>query len=91
MNKKKNIVVVGTGYVGMSIAVLLSQHNIVTAVDVIPQKVELVNKRLSPIKDEYIEKYLMEKELDLVATLDSESAYKSADFVVVAVPTNYDN
>ncbi len=85
-----NIAVAGTGYVGLSIATLLAQHNHVTAVDVIPEKVELINLRKSPIQDEYIEKYLAEKELDLTATLDGASAYKNADFVVIAAPTNYD-
>ena len=85
-----NIAVAGTGYVGLSIATLLAQHNHVTAVDVIPEKVELINRRKSPIQDEYIEKYLAEKELDLTATLDGASAYKDADFVVIAAPTNYD-
>lgn len=88
---KKKIAVAGTGYVGLSIATLLAQHNQVTAVDIIPEKVELINKRKSPIQDEYIEKYLEEKELDLTATLDAESAYQDADFVVVAAPTNYDS
>lgn len=87
--KKYNIAVAGTGYVGLSIATLLAQHNKVTAVDVVPEKVEMVNKKLSPIKDDYIEKYLAEKELDLVSTLDAEEAYRKADFVVVATPTNY--
>ena len=86
----KNIAVAGTGYVGMSIATLLAQHNHVVAVDVIPEKVEKINNRISPIQDDYIEKYLAEKELDLTATLDGESAYKDADFVVIAAPTNYD-
>ena len=85
-----NIAVAGTGYVGMSIATLLAQHNHVTAVDVIPEKVEKINNRISPIQDDYIEKYLAEKELDLTATLDGASAYKDADFVVIAAPTNYD-
>ena len=85
-----NIAVAGTGYVGMSIATLLAQHNHVTAVDVIPEKVEKINNRISPILDDYIEKYLAEKELDLTATLDGEAAYKDADFVVIAAPTNYD-
>ena len=85
-----NIAVAGTGYVGMSIATLLAQHNHVTAVDVIPEKVEKINNRISPIQDDYIEKYLAEKELDLTATLDGEAAYKNADFVVIAAPTNYD-
>ena len=85
-----NIAVAGTGYVGMSIATLLAQHNHVTAVDVIPEKVEKINNKISPIQDDYIEKYLAEKELDLTATLDGEAAYKDADFVVIAAPTNYD-
>ena len=84
------IAVAGTGYVGLSIATLLSQHNQVIAVDVIPEKVDLINSRKSPIKDEYIEKYLAEKELNLTATLDGEKAYADADFVVIAAPTNYD-
>ena len=88
--KQLNIAVAGTGYVGLSIATLLAQHHRVTAVDVIPEKVEKINNRISPIQDEYIEKYLAEKELDLTATLDGASAYKSADFVVIAAPTNYD-
>ena len=86
-----NIAVAGTGYVGLSIATLLSQHNHVTAVDIIPEKVDLINNRKSPIQDEYIEKYLAEKDLDLTATLDGESAYRNADFVVIATPTNYDS
>ena len=90
MEKKYNIAVAGTGYVGLSIATLLAQHNHVTAVDVIPEKVDLINKRKSPIQDEYIEKYLAEKKLDLTATLDGASAYKDVDFVVIAAPTNYD-
>ena len=85
-----NIAVAGTGYVGMSIATLLAQHNHVIAVDVIPEKVEKINNRISPIQDDYIEKYLAEKDLDLTATLDGEAAYKDADFVVIAAPTNYD-
>lgn len=85
-----NLAVAGTGYVGMSIATLLAQHNHVTAVDVIPEKVEKINNRISPIQDDYIEKYLAEKKLDLTATLDGESAYKNADFVIIAAPTNYD-
>ena len=85
------IAVAGTGYVGLSIATLLAQHNTVTAVDIIPEKVDLINNRRSPIQDDYIEKYLAEKELDLTATLDAESAYKDADFVVIAAPTNYDS
>lgn len=88
--KNLNIAVAGTGYVGLSIATLLSQHHHVIAVDVIPEKVEKINNRISPIQDEYIEKYLTEKELDLTATLDGASAYKNADFVVIAAPTNYD-
>ena len=84
------IAVAGTGYVGMSIATLLAQKNHVTAVDVIPEKVEKINKKISPIQDEYIEKYLAEKELDLTATLDGKAAYKDADYVVIAAPTNYD-
>ena len=86
-----NIAVAGTGYVGLSIATLLSQHNHVTAVDIIPEKVDMINHRKSPIQDTYIEKYLAEKNLDLTATLDGESAYKNADFVVIATPTNYDS
>ena len=86
MNRR--IAVAGTGYVGLSLAVLLSQHNKVTAVDVIPEKVEKINKRISPIHDEYIEKYLAEKKLDLVETLDGEAAYKDAEFVIIAAPTN---
>lgn len=85
------IAVAGTGYVGLSLAVLLAQHNTVTAVDIVPEKVDLINQRKSPIQDDYIEKYLAEKELDLTATLDAESAYKDAEFVVIAVPTNYDS
>ena len=85
------IAVAGTGYVGLSIAVLLAQHNTVKAVDIIPEKVELINNRKSPIQDEYIEKYLAEKKLDLEATLDAEYAYKDAEFVVIAAPTNYDS
>lgn len=88
---KYNIAVAGTGYVGLSIATLLSQHNHVAAVDIIPEKVQLINDRKSPIQDEYIEKYLSEKKLDLCATLDGESAYKNADFVIIAAPTNYDS
>ncbi len=86
-----NIAVAGTGYVGLSIATLLAQHHEVTAVDVIPEKVDLINSRKSPIQDEYIEKYLAEKELNLTATLDGRAAYKDADFVVIAAPTNYDS
>ena len=86
-----NIAVAGTGYVGLSISVLLAQHNNVTAVDIIPEKVNMINDRKSPIQDEYIEKYLAEKELNLIATLDAEKAYSNADFVVIAAPTNYDS
>ena len=89
MNRK--IAVAGTGYVGLSLAVLLSQKNKVTAVDIIPEKVELINNKKSPIQDEYIEKYLAEKELDLTATIDGASAYKDAEFVIIAAPTNYDS
>ena len=91
LDKKYNIAVAGTGYVGLSIATLLAQHNHVTAVDIVPEKVDLINNRKSPIQDEYIEKYLAKKELDLTATLDGEAAYKNADFVVIAAPTNYDS
>ena len=90
MDKEIKIAVAGTGYVGLSIATLLSQHHQVTAVDVIPEKVDVINQRKSPIKDEYIEKYLAEKHLNLVATLDGAKAYSDADFVVIAAPTNYD-
>ena len=89
--KDLKIAVAGTGYVGLSIATLLSQHHEVTAVDIVPEKVELINNKKSPIQDDYIEKYLAEKELNLTATLDGESAYKDADFVVIAAPTNYDS
>ena len=89
--KRYKVAVAGTGYVGLSIATLLSQHNHVTAVDIVPEKVDLINKHRSPIQDEYIEKYLAEKDLDLTATLDGESAYRDADFVVIAAPTNYDS
>lgn len=82
------IAVAGTGYVGLSIATLLAQHHHVTAVDIIPEKVELINNRKSPIQDDYIEKYLAEKDLDLVATINAEDAYTDADFVVIAAPTN---
>ena len=91
LDKAYNIAVAGTGYVGLSIATLLAQHNHVTAVDIIPEKVELINNRKSPIQDDYIEMYLAEKELDLTATLDAEEAYRTADFVVIAAPTNYDS
>ena len=89
--KDLKIAVAGTGYVGLSLAVLLAQHHKVTAVDIIPEKVELINNKKSPIQDEYIEKYLAEKELDLTATLDAKEAYSDADFVVIAAPTNYDS
>ena len=91
MDSNYTIAVAGTGYVGLSIATLLSQHNKVYAVDIIPEKVELINRKKSPIQDDYIEKYLAEKELDLTATLDAEAAYKDAEFVVIAAPTNYDS
>lgn len=90
MDKNLKIAVAGTGYVGLSIATLLAQHHQVTAVDVIPEKVDLINQRKSPIQDEYIEKYLAEKDLNLTATLDGAKAYRDADFVVIAAPTNYD-
>ena len=89
--RKYTIAVAGTGYVGLSLAVLLAQHNKVYAVDIVPEKVEIINNKKSPIQDEYIEKYLAEKDLDLTATLDAESAYSNADFVVIAAPTNYDS
>lgn len=89
--KKMTIAVAGTGYVGLSIAVLLAQNHKVYAVDIVPEKVEMINNKKSPIQDEYIEKYLAEKELDLTATLDAEQAYKNADFVVISAPTNYDS
>nr|WP_317316008.1 nucleotide sugar dehydrogenase [Amedibacillus dolichus] len=88
---KKNIAVAGTGYVGLSIATLLAQNNHVTAVDIISEKVDMINNKKSPIQDEYIEKYLLEKDLDLIATLDGEKAYRDAEFVVIAAPTNYDS
>ena len=90
VNNMKNykIAVAGTGYVGLSIATLLSQHHQVTAVDIVPEKVELINNRKSPIQDDYIEKYLAEKDLDLTAMLDAKTAYSDADFVVIAAPTN---
>ena len=91
VDKRYNIAVAGTGYVGLSLATLLAQHNHVTAVDIVPEKVEFINSKKSPIQDEYIEKYLAEKELDLTATLDAVSAYENADFVVIAAPTNYDS
>ena len=89
--KDLKIAIAGTGYVGLSIATLLSQHHKVYAVDIVPDKIELINNKKSPIKDEYIERYLAEKNLDLTATLDAEAAYKDADYVVIAVPTNYDS
>ena len=85
------IAVAGTGYVGLSMATLLAQHNEVVAVDIVPEKVDMINRRVSPIQDEYIEKFFAEKELNLVATLDAEAAYKDADFVIIAAPTNYDS
>ena len=88
--KNYKIAVAGTGYVGLSVATLLSQHHQVTAVDIIPEKVEMINNRKSPIQDDYIEKYLAEKNLDLTATLDAKAAYSDADFVVIAAPTNYE-
>ena len=91
MKKEYRIAVAGTGYVGLSIATLLSQHHQVTAVDIIPEKVDMINNRKSPIQDDYIEKYLAEKELNLTATLDAKAAYSDADFVVIAAPTNYDS
>lgn len=91
MKKDYKIAIAGTGYVGLSIATLLSQHHQVTAVDIIPEKVDMINNRKSPIQDEYIEKYLAEKELNLTATLDAKEAYSNADFVVIAAPTNYDS
>lgn len=91
MNKKYTIAVAGTGYVGLSIATLLSQHHKVTAVDILPEKIAMINNRKSPIQDDYIEKYLAEKDLDLTATLDAKAAYADADFVVIAAPTNYDS
>lgn len=90
MEKKYKIAVAGTGYVGLSIATLLSQHQNVVAVDVIKEKVDLINNKQSPIQDDYIEQYLAEKDLHLTATLDGETAYRDADFVVIATPTNYD-
>ena len=87
----RTIAVAGTGYVGLSLAVLLAQHNHVTAVDVIPEKVDLINNKKSPIQDDYIERYLAEEELDLTATLDCTAAYRDAEFVIIAAPTNYDS
>ena len=89
--KDLKIAVAGTGYVGLSLAVLLAQHHQVTALDIVPEKVEMINNKKSPIRDEYIEKYLAEKELDLTATLDAKEAYSDADFVVIAAPTYYDS
>ena len=91
MKEKYNIAVAGTGYVGLSIYVLLAQHHHVTAVDIIPEKVEMINQKKSPLQDEYIERYLAEKDLDLEATLDGETAYAAADFVIIAAPTNYES
>lgn len=91
VDERYNIAVAGMGYVGLSLAILLAQHNHVVAVDIVPEKVEMINNKKSPIQDDYIETYLAEKELDLTATLDGESAYKEADFVIIAAPTNYDN
>lgn len=91
MKQKYSIAVAGTGYVGLSIATLLAQNHHVTAVDIVPEKVEMINHRKSPIQDTYIEQYLAEKALDLLATLDAEAAYRDADFVVIAAPTNYDS
>ena len=88
---KKTIAVAGTGYVGLSIATLLAQNNHVTAVDIVSEKIDMINNKKSPIQDEYIEKYLLEKDLDLIATLDGEKAYRDAEFVVIAAPTNYDS
>ena len=90
-NKRYNIAIAGTGYVGLSMATLLSQHNHVVAVDIVSKKVDMINKRISPIQDEYIEKYFKEKDLDLRATLDADSAYRDAEFVIIAAPTNYDS
>ena len=91
VDKKYNIAVAGTGYVGLSIATLLAQHNHVVAVDIVPERVDLINQKKTTIQDEYIEKYLAEKDLDITATLDGESAYKNAEFVIIAAPTNYDS
>lgn len=91
MEKKIKITVAGTGYVGMSLAVLLAQYNHVTAVDIIPEKIALIKQRRSPVQDDYIEDYLTNKDLDLTAVMSGEEAYKDADFVVIAVPTNYDS
>ena len=91
MEEKYTIAVAGTGYVGLSVAVLLAQHQRVLAVDIVPEKVAMINDRKSPIQDEYIERYFAEKQLDLTATLEAEDAYRAADFVVIATPTNYDS
>ena len=91
VGKSYNIAVAGTGYVGLSLATLLAQHNHVVAVDIVQEKVDMINQHISPIQDDYIEKYLAEKELDLTATLDGASAYAKADFVIIAAPTNYDS
>ena len=91
MNRKYKIAVAGTGYVGLSLAVLLAQHHTVYAVDIVPEKVAKINAKQSPIQDDYIEKYLAEKDLDLTATLDAKEAYTDADYVVIAAPTNYDS
>ena len=91
MEKKINIAVAGTGYVGLSIATLLAQHQHVTAVDVVKEKVEMLKNHISPIKDEYVERYLKDKPLDIDFTTDGEAAYRDADFVVIATPTNYDS
>ena len=91
MEKELKITVAGTGYVGLSMAVLLSQRHQVTAVDILPEKVQMINRRESPIQDEYIEKYFAEKKLDLTATMDWEAAYQDADLIIIAVPTNYDS
>ncbi len=90
-DKRYNLAVAGTGYVGLSLATLLAQHNHVVAVESVPEKVELINNKKSPIQDDYIEKYLAEKEVDLTATLDGASAYENADYVIIAAPTNYDS
>ena len=91
MGKNYKITIAGTGYVGLSLAVLLAQHNSVTAIDIIPEKVEMINNRKSPIRDTEIDDYLSNKSLNLTATLDSKTAYENADFVIVAAPTNYDS
>lgn len=91
MKQQYKITVAGTGYVGLSLAVLLSQHHQVTAVDIVPEKVDLINQKKSPIQDDYIEDYLANKPLNLTATLDAEAAYSNADFVIIAAPTNYDS